>query len=210
MAKKKQAEFDPRNPNSILDLDQFDYKNMVGEEFKNYTDFLEKIHPEADKQEGPEFDFELYHAKPVFKPRDAEQQGSKVDFTGIVLKEHAPPIQKARIGIKSARLLNDQIVTAQSRTGYGKYYLLSKGGIVDSSVKQAFQEVEVRRLPFTKEGNTLTTEFDILKVLRPRVLITQDQANEINSGRMEHEGNSIFIMYVLPDQKIEPLIREIR
>jgi hypothetical protein len=123
--------YDPANPNSIIEND-FNYNNLTGEEFKRYETILEKLCPVQGIEEHTFklFDFELYHAKPLFKQRFEGMDGSPVDFIGIKLKtvgiNFEPPISPTRISIHSVRTLNEQIKNTHSRAGYGKYYLLKK------------------------------------------------------------------------------------
>ena len=70
-----------------------------------------------------------------------------------------------------------------------------------------FQEVEVRRLNSVREGNKLITRFEKFKVLRQKVNITQEEADTINTGRIEHPDNKFFSLYLLPGQEVEALIK---
>ncbi len=77
-----------------------------------------------------------------------------------------------------------------------------------------FEEWQVRRelgTTFEKDGKRyLKTEFEKEKILRPRVKITQDEANIFNEGRIVHSSNRVFSVMLLPGQKLEPLVREIK
>ncbi|MDB5280702.1 MAG: hypothetical protein JWR61_5657 [Ferruginibacter sp.] len=125
--------FDPQNPNSIINND-FDYANLVGDEFKRYLAELEALDPSLGfgPHSNDTFWFDKYMAKPVRKVRFEGMDGSPVDFIGIQLRSlgdktrYEPPIVSTRISIKNARTLNEQIVNAHAIAGYGNYYLLKK------------------------------------------------------------------------------------
>jgi hypothetical protein len=129
MATKKTAvaEFDPKNPNAVLNLD-FDYNNLTGEEFKRYNELLESLCPVLGIKEHTfkSFDFELYRAKPIFKERFPGLPNTPRDFIGIELIEDKQPLFKTRITIRNARDLNSQIINANHNSRWGKYYLLKK------------------------------------------------------------------------------------
>jgi hypothetical protein len=150
---KKNVKFDPKNPNAILDLDQFDYHNSdgfkgelkqiksddpkkngawIGEEFERYLDMLEELCPEAGIKEHSDssFMFELHRAEPIMKERYPGIPNSPYDFVGIRLKVTQPSgtsvVHQTKIPIRHARNLNSQILNAHSRSGHGTYYLLKK------------------------------------------------------------------------------------
>jgi hypothetical protein len=72
-----------------------------------------------------------------------------------------------------------------------------------------FQEVEIRRLDPVREGSKLITRFERIKVLRTKVNIRQEEADAINEGRAVHPDNKYFVLYLLPGQEVEPLVREL-
>lgn len=75
------------------------------------------------------------------------------------------------------------------------------------ATKLRFEEVEIRRMPATRDRNKLITTFERLKVLRSNVKISQYQADILNTGRTEHPSNNIFAVYLLPGQELEPLVK---
>ena len=61
--------------------------------------------------------------------------------------------------------------------------------------KQPFDEVEVRKTQHVNSGK-VSYKFEILKTLRSNVKITQTHADTLNTGRVDNEHNSIFVMYI--------------
>lgn len=97
----------------------FNYKNLIGEEFEKYCEHLDKSHPPNDfRSHGYNFspiDFDLYPAQAVL-------ESGKLN--GIILLSEQPE-KSARISADVARDYNQQIMSATSgRTGF--YYLLKK------------------------------------------------------------------------------------
>ena len=70
-----------------------------------------------------------------------------------------------------------------------------------------FEQVEVRRLDPKREGNEVVVRFERLKVKRPRVLLTREQADVLNIGVKTCDDNRIFFMYLLPEEEISPIIK---
>lgn len=68
-----------------------------------------------------------------------------------------------------------------------------------------FQEVKVHRAQSIVDG-VMTHNFEVIKVERPKVKISQEEADILNHGRKEHTGNTIFTLFVKPGEKIEPLL----
>lgn len=138
MAQKSNGEaidFDPKNPNAILDLSKFDYDKtylLKGESFKDYISLLEKLCPKEGHARHTDtgFDFELHEAKPIYEVRYPGIPNSPSDLVGVELKvnpkTNSSVLYKTRISIKHARDLNLQIENAHSRAGFGRFFLLAK------------------------------------------------------------------------------------
>lgn len=80
---------------------------------------------------------------------------------------------------------------------------------ISETSKQPFEEVEVRRTQLVNSGK-VSNKFEILKTIRSNVKITQAQADTLNSGRVESEHNSIFVMYIKKGEKIESVIKNLQ
>ncbi len=124
------------SPNSNLKLSKFNYKTLIGEQFKEYVKLVgdrsfKEIVDGVEKgvigqlKENDLYDFELYKAKPVMMARYVGVPNSPLDFVGITIVNDTPEYS-TRIPVKVALLHNAQILNAHSRAGHGKYYLLKK------------------------------------------------------------------------------------
>ncbi len=123
------GDYDGKDPNKCLDLSGFDYKDLTGEKFEDYCNFLDSLVPELGLQQGQQFDFELHNATPVFKDRYPGLPNTPRDFVGVELKvdpiKNTSLIHVTRISVKMAKIMNEQITSEHSRV-YGRYYLLMK------------------------------------------------------------------------------------
>lgn len=121
-----------------IDLSQFDYKNLVGSNFKKYVELVgDRSYREFDAETGEEkpvvgklkendhYDFQQFRVDVVMKTRFPGVKDSPQDFIGIRVKNDKPE-HTSRISIKTAHELNAQILNAHSRAGHGRYYLLKK------------------------------------------------------------------------------------
>lgn len=110
MAKEKQTE--------VIEKPTFDYKNLAAEE---YTRYIAHVH---SLQLFDKHDFELYHAKAIFKKEFDENLNPVRRIVAIeVLRDQ--PIKKTRIPVHMAIDLNNQI-EQNTAAGQGKYYLLKQ------------------------------------------------------------------------------------
>jgi hypothetical protein len=121
-----------------IDLSVFDYKNLTGEDFKNYVEIAgDRSYRIVDRETGEEkpvigllredqmHDYELYRVEVVMRPRYPGVKDTPIDFNGVKTRTEKPD-QRTRITVKSALELNAQILNAHSRAGHGRYYLLKK------------------------------------------------------------------------------------
>lgn len=124
------------SPNSKLDVGSIDYKNLKGAEFEKYVSIVgdrtfikiedgKAVPIVGQLKENDSYDFELYKAKPILKPRYVGVPNSPQDLVGLELVSIKPELT-TRIQVKIALLHNAQILNAHSRAGHGKYYLLKK------------------------------------------------------------------------------------
>jgi hypothetical protein len=110
--------FNPANPNASLDLSGFNYKQLNGEEFKKYNDFIDTLLLDNN------YDFVLHKAAPIVVDRYPGMKGSPKDFTGITIKNDTPE-HTTRITVRDAKMYNTQILNDHGRVN-GKFYLLKK------------------------------------------------------------------------------------
>jgi len=127
---KPKVEFDTSNPNRILDLSDFDYNNLTGENFKNYNALLDEVSPELGVTANTfkKFIFEEHRADPVIKEQYPGMPNSPKFLDGIKLKispaNNTSLVRTTKILIAHARTLNNQIMSEHSRQGNGHYWLL--------------------------------------------------------------------------------------
>lgn len=125
-------------PDPLAALASIDYNNLKGEAFKKYVAIVgdrsfvvldEETGQEkqvvGQLQQDKEYDFELYRAKPIRRPRYVGVKDSPMDFVGIELV-NTKPEHKTRIPVKVALEANAQILNQHSIAGHGRYYLLVK------------------------------------------------------------------------------------
>lgn len=124
---------------AAIDLSGFDYKNLVGEDFKRYAGIVgDRCFTEFDADTGEEkrgitgtlkleelHVFCLYRVDVVRKQRFPGMRNSPVDFKGVKVKNDTP-VHTTKIPVKNALEHNAQIENAHSIAGHGKYYLLKK------------------------------------------------------------------------------------
>lgn len=124
--------------NAKLELDQFDYNDLTGANFKKYVELVGdkvftvfdaesgEVTPVAGKlQQNEVYDFQQFRAVPVFKPRFPGMKGTPNDFNGIKLKNTIPE-HTTRMSVANALEMNSQILNQHSVAGHGRYYLLKK------------------------------------------------------------------------------------
>lgn len=103
---------------TVIEIPEFDYRNLKGEEFDKYISFIESL-PWEEK-----LDFELYPAEGVFKMILNDNLDKEKKLVGIRLKDTQPK-HTTRIPVMHAKDLNSQI-EQNSAAGTGFYYLLKK------------------------------------------------------------------------------------
>jgi hypothetical protein len=128
----------PKQDDDAIDLSGFDYKNLVGANFKKYVELVgDRSYREFDAETGEEkpvvgrlkendhYEFQLFKVDVVMKVRFPGIKDSPLDFIGLRTKTDRPE-HTTKIPIRTAHELNAQILNAHSRAGHGKYYLLKK------------------------------------------------------------------------------------
>jgi len=110
-----------------IDMPDFDYDNLTGEEFADYQSYVTSLRPtnlDPDRffgpWDGPLFDFEIYEAVPVFEGQPGSQ-----NLNGIQLIS-PEPISRSRVHARVAELFNAQIKNIRGQDNTGIYYLLKK------------------------------------------------------------------------------------
>ncbi len=96
-----------------LDLGQFNYKGLTGENFKRYEEFVNQL------MLHDHYTFEVYKVEPVILDRYPGLEGTPKDFSGIRIVNDTP-IHKTHITVKIAKEMNAQVRNT------GRYYLLKK------------------------------------------------------------------------------------
>lgn len=104
-------------------LDQIDYKELFGENLRQYEAIINELAP-TDSPSNNLVEFEEYKAAPGFDPADNFRLNTIV-ITDLV------PLRTTKIEVRSARMHNRQIESAQSRAGQGTYYLIKKSAFND-------------------------------------------------------------------------------
>ena len=115
-----------------------DYKNLKGENFKQYAEHVgdrsfRVVNPDTGEEkpvigllkESDSYVFELYRAIPHMVARFPGMKDTPYDFKGITLKSETP-INSTKIPVRVALEHNAQILNAHSRAGHGTYYLLKQ------------------------------------------------------------------------------------
>jgi hypothetical protein len=104
---------DQSNPNAVLDLNQFDYDNLVDKNFAKYESFVSQLAHEK------QFDFVEMRVNPVIKAKWEGLPGSPMDFKGIEITSNVP-VKTTRVPVKHILDLNAQVRNTK------KYFLLKK------------------------------------------------------------------------------------
>jgi hypothetical protein len=125
------------SPNDELDLDEFNYESLTGENFKEYVRLVgDRSYTERNDEgkyvpvngsllQNDKYDFILLPAVPVMVERFPGMKDTPIDYIGIKAKT-LTPIHRTRIPVSTALEYNAQIVNQHSRAGHGKYYFLAK------------------------------------------------------------------------------------
>lgn len=136
--KQKAKEEAKAKPNDELqdELEEINYKELNGENFKKYVEiagdknFGEVKDGEVKPVRGrlrdiDSYDYDVFKAAPILKDRFPGMEGSPKDYIGVRIINDTP-ITSTRINVKTALELNAQILNQHSRSGNGRYYLLKK------------------------------------------------------------------------------------
>lgn len=111
--------YNPKQPNSDLDLSGFDYNNLSGESFKKYQELVNSLNGFQSR------DFTQYFATGIFKMELNDRMDKVEVLVGIKMNKTAA-INNSRMPVASARDLNKQIMDKNNPATNSRYWLLKK------------------------------------------------------------------------------------
>lgn len=125
MAKAKAGDADElldapaKQPNDSIDLSEFDYTKLEGDDFQKYLKLVNSLNGHASH------DFTQYMASGIFKKELNANLDPVHTLIGIKINRVAP-VNTTRIPVKIARELNDQINNRDNPASNSRYFLLKK------------------------------------------------------------------------------------
>ena len=111
--------YNPKTPNSNLDLTKFDYNALTGDQWDAYNELVSKLNGFENR------DFVQYLASGVFKTALNDNMDKVQVLIGIKIN-NATPINTSRMPVAAARDLNRQITNKDNPITNSRYWLLKK------------------------------------------------------------------------------------